>query len=107
MGLDYKLIGERLKKARLDKKMTQEFVAEKLNVSVAFLSRLESGKTRINLVRLNQICSITGVSEGKILNGLSEKSPSYLVEEFNSLLVDCPANKRKQIYEIAKIIINS
>ena len=106
MGLDYKLIGERIKKARMDQNMTQEFVAEQLNVSVAFLSRIESGKTRINLVRLNQICSITGVSEGTILNGLSEKSPSYLVKEFNDLMKNCPANKRKQIYNIAKIIIS-
>ena len=106
MALDYKIMGERLRNARQAKGLTQDKLAEILDVSIAFLSRIESGKTRINLVRLNEICTITGVSESYILNGTSESSPSYLTEEFNSLLKDCPANKRKQIYEIAKIIVN-
>lgn len=106
MSLDYKVIGERLKNARLEKGMTQDQLAEKLNVSVAFLSRIESGKTRINLIRLNEICTLTGVSEAFILTGTSENSPNYLANEFNSLLKSCPPEKRKQIYEIAKIIIN-
>ena len=106
MALDYKLIGERLKNARIKKGFNQERAAETIDVSVAFLSRIESGKTRINLVRLNELCTLYGVSEGEILNGLSDKSPSFLVSEFNSLLKDCPADKRKQIYDIAKIIIN-
>lgn len=106
MALDYKIMGERLRMARQNKGMTQDQLAEKLNVSIAFLSRIESGKTRINLVRLNEICTITGVSESYILNGTSEDSPTYLTKEFNELLKDCPANKKKQIFEIAKIIVN-
>ena len=38
MALDYKLIGSRLKQARLNQKLTQENLAEKLDVSIAFLS---------------------------------------------------------------------
>ncbi len=106
MALDYKIMGERLRNARLAKGLTQDQLAEKINVSIAFLSRIESGKTRINLVRLNEICDITGVSEAYVLGGTSENSASYLTEEFNSLLKDCPPEKRKQIFEIAKIIVN-
>lgn len=35
--------GEKIKKLRLDKKWTQDFVAQKLNISVPALSRYESG----------------------------------------------------------------
>ena len=57
MALDYAVIGERLKKARLNKKYTQEALAEKLDVSVAFLSRIERGSSHVNLKRLAQLCS--------------------------------------------------
>lgn len=67
MALDYAIIGERLKKARTDKKLTQEKLAEKLDVSIAFLSRIERGSSHINLKRLNEICDILGVTEGYIL----------------------------------------
>ena len=49
MALDFAIIGQRLKKARLDKKMTQEDLAEQLDVSVAFLSRIERGLSHVNL----------------------------------------------------------
>ena len=68
MALDFSIIGQRLKKARQSKHLTQEDLAEKLNVSVAFLSRIERGSSHINLKRLNQICSILEISEGQILN---------------------------------------
>ena len=34
MALDYNIIGERLKKARIDKNMTQEKLAEQIDVPV-------------------------------------------------------------------------
>lgn len=58
MALDYNIIGERIKLARTKKKLTQENLAEKLDVSVAYLSRIECGDAFINLKRLNQICEI-------------------------------------------------
>lgn len=58
MALDYTLIGERIKLARAKEKLTQEKLAEKLDVSVAYLSRIECGDAFINLKRLNQICEI-------------------------------------------------
>ena len=66
MALDYTIIGERLKKSRLEKNLTQEQLAEQIDVSIAFLSRVERGSSHINLKRLTQICNILGISEGLI-----------------------------------------
>lgn len=107
MALDYTIIGERLKKSRLEKQLTQEKLAEQLDVSVAFLSRIERGLSHINLKRLNQICEILEVSEGYILNGTANTSKQYLISEFNEILDKCSPEKQKLIYEIAKTIIKS
>lgn len=104
MALDYTIIGERLKKARIDKKMTQEKLAEQLDVSIAFLSRIERGSSHVNLKRLTQICEILDVSEGYILNGVSSSSNNYLTSEFNDILSSVSPEKQKLIYKIAKII---
>lgn len=105
MALDYKIIGERIKRARLDNGLTQEQLAEKIEVSVAFLSRLETGSTHINLKRLNQICEVLNISEGFVLNGSNDQSRSYLTTDFSELLKNCPAEKLKLIYKISKVII--
>ena len=104
MALDYYIIGERLKKARTDKNLTQEKLAEKLDVSIAFLSRIERGSSHISLKRLSQICDILGISEGSILNGSSNNSNTYLTAEFENILKDTTPEKQKLIYKIAKII---
>lgn len=104
MALDYNIIGERLKKARIDKNMTQEKLAEQIDVSVAFLSRVERGTSHINLKRLTQICEILGVSEGSILNGVSSNSDNCLASEFNNILNSVSSDKQKLIYKIAKVI---
>lgn len=104
MALDYKLIGERLKKARIKKGYTQEKLSEMINVSIAYLSRIETGTTHINLKRLNELCSILGVSEAFILNGASDNSVSYLNTELSSILKDCTPDKKELIYQIATII---
>lgn len=106
MALDYSIIGERLKKARVSKNLTQEQLAEKIDVSVAFLSRVEHGNVKINLSRISQICDILDISIGYILTGTGSNSKDYLSEDFSNLLKDCPPEKIKLIYDIAKVIIN-
>ena len=62
MPLDYTIIGQRLKKARKAKKMTQDELSEKLDVSIAFLSRIERGTSEVNLKRLAEIARYLDVT---------------------------------------------
>lgn len=106
MAIDYTIIGDRIKRARKEKNITQEVLSEKMGVSIAFLSRIERGTSQINLKRLSQICNILGTSEGEILNGVSNNSASYLDSEFSALLRKCSPEQIKLIYDIAKVISN-
>ena len=105
MALDYKLIGERLRKARLARHLTQENVCDKMNITMSYLSRLETGYSHINLDRLAEICSVLGVTEGEVLNGVKTDSRAYLSSDFMRLLDECPVHKQRIIYKIAKIIL--
>ncbi|MFR5190545.1 MAG: helix-turn-helix domain-containing protein [Clostridia bacterium] len=103
MAIDY-TVWRKTKKARKAKKLTQEDLAEQLDVSIAFLSRIERGSSQVNLKRLTQICEILEISEGDILNGVSSKSNKYLDSEFADLLKNCSSEKQKLIYDVAKVI---
>ena len=107
MALDYSVIGSRIKQARLAKNMTQEDLADQIDISVAFLSRVERGNSHINLKRLNQICSLLDVSEGYVLNGASSNSDNYLDQEFADLIKSVSPDKQKLIYNVAKAIVDS
>lgn len=107
MAIDYNLIGERLKKARLAKGLTQETLSESLNISIAYLSRIETGNTKVNLKRLNQICHVLDVSETEILSGVSDDSKTYLNNDLDKLLKKCSPEKQRLIYKIANLISES
>ena len=104
MAIDFCIIGSRLKQARIDAGLTQQEMAEKTNLSVAFISRVERGTSHINLKRLSEFCSILHVSEGYILNGSSDEDSKYLYDEFNNILKKCSPEKQKLIYKLSKVI---
>ena len=104
MAVDFTIIGMRLKDARRKKGLTQEKLVEQIGVSIAYLSKIETGKIHINLERLSQICNILDVSEGEILNGVSSKSDKYLHSEFSNILKKCNPKQQKLAYKILQSI---
>ena len=58
MNIDYKLIGSRIKKERIKQGLTQESLAERLDVSIGYVSQVERGITKISLDLLGAISAI-------------------------------------------------
>lgn len=104
MAIDFNIIGFRLKDARKKKGLTQEQLVEQMGVSIAYLSKIETGKIHINLERLSQICNLLDVTEGEILNGTSITSEKYLDNEFSMILKKCSPRQQHLAYKILQSI---
>ncbi len=103
-NIDFKLIGQRIKNARIKKGYSQQKLAEQINVAVAYLSRIERAGTPINLNRLGQISLILDVPLEELVTGIVVESENYLDKELHDLLKECSKEKQKLIYNIAKIV---
>lgn len=57
---EHKLIVERLKKARLDAGLDQVAVAKRLGKTQSYVSKLEAGQRRIDLVQLKTFAKLYG-----------------------------------------------
>ena len=104
MTPDYSVIGRRIKTLRLEYKMTQEQLADILDLSVAYLSRVERGCSSINLKRLTQIAEVFNTSPGYLLTGSNMNSKEYLRKDFTEILNQCSPQQQKLIYEILVLI---
>lgn len=104
MAVDYKIIGARIREERLKHGMSQDALSDKMDISIAFLSRIERGISKINLERLDQISEILDIPKGYLLNGSSDSSETYLDKEFSNLLKSVSPEKQKLIYNVAKTI---
>ncbi len=104
MAMDYSVIGRRIRTLRQERKMKQEQLADSIDVSVAFMSRIERGSTQINLKRLIQIAEILNVSPGYLLTGSNVESKDYLKEEFRQVLENCTPEQQRLIYQISELV---
>ena len=73
MALDFTVIGQRIKNARLDKNLTQEKLAEKLNVSQTVVSKIETCERRIDVIELIDICGAINTSYMDFFSELNDR----------------------------------
>lgn len=64
------VIGCRLKKARLEKNFTQEFVAEKINISADLLRNIENGRNIGSVPTLLNLCNFLEITPDMIFTPL-------------------------------------
>lgn len=102
--VDYKVIGDRIKKKRLQQKMTQLRLSEELNVSPEYVSRIESGKAKINLEMLYKISYVLKVPPEFFIAGTSTKGRDYLSAEISDALKECTVEQTQVIEKIIKLI---
>ncbi len=69
-------IRKRLKKIRFDKGFTQEFMADKLDISQNSYHKLENGRTKICLRKFIDISKVLEIEISELING-PEKTYSF------------------------------
>ena len=84
MNVDYTLIGNRIKQARKEKGYTQRVLAERLDVSIGYVSQLEHGITKISLDLLGAIAGILEKDISYFVSGSNFTANDYLFSEIAS-----------------------
>lgn len=104
MNVDYKMIGTRIKHARKNKNMTQEALAEHLDVSIGYISQVERGITKISLNLLGSIAHILECDIADLIRGSAVDSEKYMEAEFITEFKKLDKNKRKFILGIIRLL---
>ena len=89
MKIDYEKIGLRIRNIRIQKKITQEQLAELADVSRAHLCRLENGTKVAGIDTIIKIANVFKVSVDDLLVDNLTDSKSNLNSEDYTLLLDC------------------
>ena len=104
MNIDYKLVGERIKRARKSKGITQENMAERLNVSIGYVSQVERGVTKISLDLLAAISTILECDISALVSECAINSTEYLESEIVCEICKLDQRKKKFIYNLIKLV---
>jgi len=107
MPIDYNAIGKRIKAHRLSANMTQEGLAEKLDISVSFQSRLERGAAKISFEKLVATSEQLNVSVSELIAGVNENSQTYLNADLQNIVKNFSKEKMRLLLNIAEAIAKS
>ncbi|MBQ6019617.1 MAG: helix-turn-helix transcriptional regulator [Clostridia bacterium] len=104
MTIDYKLIGARIQRERKSKKLTQEQLAERLSVSVGYVSQIERGLTKANLEMLAKICTELDCELTHLFDGVVTVKSSYLDEALAERFLRLDAEQKKLAIRLLEAI---
>ena len=85
MNINQKEIGQRIRSLRKENRLSQEELANKLNVNTDHLGRLETGNRGMSIVLLAEISKYFAVSTDYILFG--ERQNTDEIKEIISLVI--------------------
>ncbi len=71
MAIEYTVIGRHIRAARKRKHLTQEDVADMIDMSPAHFGKVERGERPVNLQRLSQIGHVLDIPLEKLVEGAS------------------------------------
>lgn len=101
---DYKIgMGERMKKQRKLLHMTQEQLAEKLNISVKHYGGVERGNAGLSIENLIEASNILGIDLNYLIKG--EENPIESIPgRMKEIYLNSSPDKRQHIMELLEIV---
>lgn len=100
--MDYYKIGQKVRKIRKARGLSQEELAEKIDISITHMSHIETGNTKLSLPVFVDIANALEVRTDDLLDSNPAAATSAALEEISSVLEHCNAKQAKVIADIVK-----
>ena len=104
MELDYKAIGKRIKIARIKADLTQERLAEAVEISPTHMSNIETGTTRVSLSAIVSLANALSVTVDDLLCDSLVKAKVQFEKDIAAVLDDCDEHEIRIIKDMAQAL---
>ena len=106
VNLDFGKLGNRIKQKRIEKKLTQEQLAEIIGLTSVYISHIECGSGKSSIETLVKICNALDTTPDLLLIDSIENSKNIYIDKDISLKLDqCTANEIKFISDFISLLI--
>ncbi|MGE5417447.1 MAG: helix-turn-helix domain-containing protein [Acidobacteriota bacterium] len=101
MSVNFKIIGTRIKETRILNRMSQAALAERVEMSVTYISHIETAKKQASLKALVRIANVLGVTVDYLLAGNQVNDSAEYRTDLLRLMEGCSSCEKRIIYDIA------
>ena len=102
MKINYGRIGRQIRDIRCAKGLTQEELAEMINVSTSFISKIERGIRHPGLETMISIASALGTTIDVLLIGNQSGDKTIYQRELRDVMKNCSNKEQELILSVAK-----
>lgn len=103
--IDYKIIGDRIKKRRIELNMTQQTLAELASMSVFYISKIENSKSSPTLETLAILANALNTDLAYLIIGTSKLDHTYIDKRLEDIQKKATDKQLDLIIKIGKAIL--
>ena len=103
--INYDFIGKQISMLRKRAGMTQEVLAEKINMSIPHISRIETGTTKPSLQTLVDICNALDTTIDHLMQDSVPAVKQSIEGRMGELLADCSVGELEMLADVTEVIL--
>lgn len=101
MEIDYRKVGDKIRKARKAKQLAQENLAEQTDLSITHISAIENAASKFSVDALVNISEALNISMDWLLLG-DEGNHLYIEHQVNRALSDCSESEIRFLLDVLR-----
>ena len=105
--VDYKELGKRIRAERIKLNLTQEKLAEKIEISESFLGHIERGDRKLSLETLIKISQTLNISIDYLLLGTMKQPPDTFLIEIINMLDKMDKEQSSMLLKMIKVLADN
>lgn len=102
--MDYSLLGKRLREERQKLYLTQEKLAEKVEVSDAYIGQIERGERSLSLDTLIKLANQLGVTVDYLLHDSIMVTDDHFVDQLRQIMMDRSPKEKQMALDVIKVM---
>ena len=103
-NLDFCKIGKKIRDIRIEKRLTQEYIADMADVNTSHISNIENNRVKISLSTLVHVCNALGTTVDYILAEEYLDPSSAIDKAILHELHKCDTSTKERILKIIQIL---
>jgi transcriptional regulator with XRE-family HTH domain len=103
--MDYTQLGKRIREERLALNLTQESLAEKVDVSDAYIGQIERGQRSLSLETLVKLAKRLGVTVDYLLQESVKADDQQFMDQVRQLVAERSIQEKQMVLDIIKLML--
>ena len=107
MQMNYSALGKRIREERLKLRLTQEKLAESIDVSSSYVGQIERGERSVTLDTLIRITNMLGVTIDYLLKDSVNIENDNFIEQIKQLFHGRNVKQKQMALDVLKVMFSS